>query len=224
MKTKRKALLLTLCAVMIAAVSVFGTIAYLTDTKAVTNTFTVGQISMSMDEAKVNAAGQILNDKDEVWKTGDTPAKRVQANTYHLLPGQTYSKDPIIHVDADSEDSYIFIIVDNNGIEAIEETAPEYTSVAAQISKNGWKWWKSDQNVHYFYQVYIKGQSEKDLKVFREFKVGDSVTNKQLKGFYDAARENNNTDKAVIVTAYAVQKTGFNSHEEAWNKTFGKTQ
>ena len=42
MKTKRKALLLSLCAVLLVAVSVMGTIAYLTSTDNVANTFTVG--------------------------------------------------------------------------------------------------------------------------------------------------------------------------------------
>ena len=211
MKTKRKALLLTLCAVLLVAASVFGTIAYLTDTEAVKNTFTVGQISMSMDEAKVNTDGTVV-----------TGADRVQANEYHLLPGQTYSKDPIIHVDANSEDAYIFIVVDNNGVEAIEETAAGYTNVAAQIANNGWTWWKNEGNVHYFYQEYTKGQNDKELEVFQQFKVDDSVTNEQLKKFYDDAAANNEAAKAVIVTAYAVQKAGFDSYEAAWNATFSK--
>lgn len=43
MKTKSKALLLTLCAVLLVAASVLGTMAYLTSTDTVTNTFTIGQ-------------------------------------------------------------------------------------------------------------------------------------------------------------------------------------
>jgi len=218
MKTKRKALLLALCAVLLVAASVFGTIAYLTDTEAVTNTFAVGQISMSMDEAKVNEAGQKLNDQDLVWKEGETLAGRVTDNTYHLLPGMTYSKDPIIHVDANSENAYIFIKVDNNGIEAIEEKpSADYTNVAAQILANGWTWWKNEGNVHYFYKEYTKGQTDTELEVFQQFKVGDSVTNEQLKDYYEkTAKTNNNQAKAVIVTAYAVQKAGFDTHEAAW--------
>ena len=204
MKTMKKALLFMLCAALVVSATVFGTLAYLTDTEAVTNTFTVGQIAISLDEADVKPDG-----------TPDTDS-RVQANEYHLLPGCTYSKDPIVHVDPDSEDSYIFIKVDNNGIEAIEETAAGYTNVAAQIAANGWTWWKNEGNVHYFYQKYTKGQSDTDLEVFQQFKVGDLVTNEQLKAFYDAAAANNNQDKAVIVTAYAIQKTGFDSPEEAW--------
>lgn len=222
MKSKRKALLLMMSALLLVAASVFGTVAYLTDSETVKNTFTVGQISMSMDEAKVNEAGQKLNQENEVWEDGEVLADRVLENTYHLLPGQTYSKDPIIHVDVDSEDSYIFIKVDNNGIEAIEETAAPYTAVSAQILANGWTWWKNEGNVHYFYQEYTKGQADRELEVFGQFKVGDAVTNEQMKAFYDGAAINNGQAKAVIVTAYAVQAAGFDSYLAAWDATFGK--
>lgn len=47
MKTRSKALLLTLCAVLLVAASVLGTMAYLTSTDEVTNTFTVGQVRSS---------------------------------------------------------------------------------------------------------------------------------------------------------------------------------
>lgn len=223
MKSKHKALLLALCAVLLVAATAFGTLAYLTDTEAVKNTFTVGKVGLSLDEAKVNEAGQKLNTENEVWETGDTYADRVTDNTYHLLPGMTYSKDPIIHVDADSENAYIFIKVDNNGIEAIEETpSADYTNVAAQILDNGWTWWKNEDNVHYFYKEYTKGQDDTELEVFQQFKVGDSVTNEQLKDYYEkTAKTNNGQAKAVIVTAYAVQKAGFNNHADAWDATFG---
>ena len=55
MKTKRKALLLTFCAVLLVVASVLGTIAYLTANDKVTNTFTVGQVAINLDEAKVTA-------------------------------------------------------------------------------------------------------------------------------------------------------------------------
>ena len=51
MKARSKALLLTLCAVLLVAASVLGTAAYLTSTESVTNTFSVGQVKITMDEA-----------------------------------------------------------------------------------------------------------------------------------------------------------------------------
>ena len=96
MKTKSKALLLTLCAVLLVAASVMGTMAYLTSTDKVENTFTVGNVTITLDEAKVNTDG-----------TPVTPAERVKANEYKLLPGHTYTKDPTVTVKAVSESSYV---------------------------------------------------------------------------------------------------------------------
>lgn len=96
MKTRSKALLLTLCAVLLVAASVMGTMAYLTSTEKVENTFTVGNVKITLDEAKVNTDG-----------TPAAPAERVKANEYKLLPGHTYTKDPTVTVIKGSESSYV---------------------------------------------------------------------------------------------------------------------
>lgn len=117
MKTKSKALLLTLCAVLLVAASVLGTMAYLTSTDTVTNTFTVGKVEIKLDEAKVNADGIPVEG-----------AARVQANSYKLMPGTTYTKDPTVTVKAGSEESYVRMKVTfNNAKEIIALcTDPEY--------------------------------------------------------------------------------------------------
>ncbi|MCI6842153.1 MAG: SipW-dependent-type signal peptide-containing protein, partial [Clostridiales bacterium] len=60
MKARNKILLLALCMAALIAVSVLGTMAYLTSTDTVTNTFTVGKVAITLDEAKVNTAGEKL--------------------------------------------------------------------------------------------------------------------------------------------------------------------
>ena len=117
MKTKSKALLLTLCAVLLVAASVMGTMAYLTSTDTVENTFTVGNVKITLDEAKVNTDGTLA-----------TPAERVKANEYKLLPGHTYTKDPTVTVKAVSESSYVRMKVTfNNATDIIAMcTDPEY--------------------------------------------------------------------------------------------------
>ena len=87
MKTKSKALLLTLCAVLLVAASVLGTMAYLTSTDTVTNTFTVGKVEIKLDETDVT----------------NPTGPRVQANSYKLMPGTTYTKDPTVTVKAGSQ-------------------------------------------------------------------------------------------------------------------------
>ena len=110
MKTKSKALLLTLCAALLVAASVLGTMAYLTDTETVTNTFTVGKVDIKLDEAKVNENGQPVDkDGNVVEKLSDAP--RVNGNEYHLLPGHSYTKDPTVTVLAGSEKSYVRMLV-----------------------------------------------------------------------------------------------------------------
>ena len=51
MKTKSKALLLTLCAVLLVTASVLGTMAFLTSNDEVVNTFSVGSVAIKLDEA-----------------------------------------------------------------------------------------------------------------------------------------------------------------------------
>lgn len=117
MKTKSKALLLTLCAVLLVAASVLGTMAYLTSTDTVTNTFTVGKVEIKLDEAKVTTDGIPVEG-----------AGRVTANSYKLMPGTTYTKDPTVTVKAGSEESYVRMKVTFNNAKAIIAlcTDPEF--------------------------------------------------------------------------------------------------
>lgn len=200
MKTRSKALLLTLCAVLLVAASVLGTMAYLTSTDEVTNTFTVGQVQITLDE------------KDTDNSTPD--ADRDKANAYHLLPGNEYEKDPTVHVNAVSEDSWIFVKVEN-GIAAFEAaTSTEengYKSISDQITANGWKALDGVANV--YYKPYTKSAIGSDLIVFRNFKIADTANDVQGWATLNAT---------VNITAYAVQKDGFDTASAAWTATFGK--
>lgn len=112
MKTKSKALLLTLCAVLLVAASVLGTMAYLTSTDTVTNTFTIGKVEITLDETDVT----------------NPNGPRVKANSYKLMPGTTYTKDPTVTVKAGSEESYVRMKVTFNNAKAIIAlcTDPEF--------------------------------------------------------------------------------------------------
>ena len=57
MKKGSKALLVLACAGCLVIGTVFGTMAYLTSTKSVTNTFTVGDVEIKLDEAVVDEYG-----------------------------------------------------------------------------------------------------------------------------------------------------------------------
>ena len=204
MKTKNKALLLSLCAVLLVAASVLGTMAYLTSQDAVTNTFSVGSVAITMDELDVDNSTEGENDRDK-------------ANNYKLLPGHQYTKDPIIHVASTSENCYLFVIVKNE-IAAIESDADGDKKVADQIDANGWK--KVGETADGSLYVYgtvadptaVKGGENKT--VFTTFKIDGDVTNTTLAGC---------AGKTIVVTAYAVQVDGFedNTASDIWNTAFG---
>ena len=121
-----KALLLMLGAVALVCVSVFSTIAYLSESAAVSNTFTVGNVSIEMFESPVGTDGQINTDaekgttKEQFQAATAYTKKTSDGNSYHLVPGKTFDKDPSVYVKADSEDCYIFIKV-RNQIRPIED-------------------------------------------------------------------------------------------------------
>lgn len=121
-KTKTKALLMSLCAVLLVAASVLGTMAYLTDSKDVKNTFTVGNVAIKLDEAKVDENGTQVVDKD------GNPVARVTENEYKLLPGHTYVKDPTVTVLKPSVESYVRMKVTFNNADKIIAlcTDPEF--------------------------------------------------------------------------------------------------
>lgn len=126
-KTKTKALLMSLCAVLLVAASVLGTMAYLTDSKEVNNTFTVGNVAITLDEAKVDDNGNAINKQgNQVTNLAD--AERVPGNAYKLLPGHTYTKDPTVTVLTPSVESYVRMKVTFNNADKIIAlcTDPEF--------------------------------------------------------------------------------------------------
>lgn len=133
-KTKTKALLMSLCAVLLVAASVLGTMAYLTDSKDVKNTFTVGNVAIKLDEAKVDENGTQVVDKD------GNPVARVTRNAYKLLPGHTYVKDPTVTVKTPSVESYVRMKVTFNKASALIAmcTNPDWEEDAPTEIKNAW--------------------------------------------------------------------------------------
>lgn len=133
-KTKTKALLMSLCAVLLVAASVLGTMAYLTDSKDVKNTFTVGNVVIKLDEAKVDEMGNLVKNQD------GTLADRVTHNEYKLLPNHTYVKDPTVTVKTPSVDSYVRMKVTFNKASALIAmcTNPNWEEDAPTEIKNAW--------------------------------------------------------------------------------------
>ena len=239
MKTKSKALLLTLCAALLVAASVLGTMAYLTDTETVTNTFTVGKVKIDLDEAKVNPDG-----------TPVAGAPRVKANSYKLLPGHTYTKDPTVTVKKGSESAYIRLKVTfNNATDIIALcTDPEYAEEGPTgvenayplirmvnfVEANAAKWdgitpdnmvdtedmladgkyfaydETSDTLIYYFYYTETVAAPTADVKLATLF---DSIT---VPGWVTGDQLAKLNNFQITAVAYAIQADGFATADAAW--------
>lgn len=197
MKKSTKALGLILCAILLVVGSVMGTLAYLTSQDTVTNTFTVGDVEITLDEAKVNTAGEPVNAEDVVVDLADAP--RVEGNEYHLIPGSTYTKDPVIHVTAESESCWLLVKVENN-ISSVVDTA----AITAQLTANGWTLVAGETNVYAQAAATAAGEN---VKVFESFTVNTTATNTDLDDI---------KDEEIVVTAYAVQAENVDTAAEAW--------
>lgn len=202
MKTRSKVFLSMMCAVLLIAASVMGTMAYLQSTDEVKNTFTVGQVALTLDEAKVNDDGTVVAGAD-----------RVKENNYKLMPGHNYTKDPTIHVAEGSEDCYLFVKVEN-GIKDIEADK----TILAQMAEKGWKEVEGYTGL-YVYTETVENETKlkiahanDNVVVFDDFTVKGDTTNEGLKTYGSAK---------ITVTAYAVQKDGFENKTAAdiWSAT-----
>lgn len=103
---KKKIIALCLCIAMIAIAVVSGTLAYFTDEKTQTNTFTAGKLKISLDEAELKVENNelVFGDDGNLVLTGGRTSEN---QTYKLFPGMKVTKDPTITLLKDSEDAYI---------------------------------------------------------------------------------------------------------------------
>lgn len=201
MRKARKALIAAVCACALA-LGAAGSLAYFTDSEAAVNTFTVGKVGISLDEANIDG-------KDAAGEDNSTIA-RDTANKYHLIPGQTYVKDPIVHVDADSEDCWLFVKVEND-IAMIED---KDKTIASQMAVNGWTPVSGETDVYAYKETVSAGAN---VAVFESFTIdGASVDNATLAEYKSDAGGH----KAITVTAYAVQAAGFDTAKAAWDAAF----
>ena len=175
MKKFYKVLTIALCAAMLVAGSIAGTLAYLsmkTETKA--NTFTAGNINIELEQATA-------------------------LDTSKMVPGMTYTVDPVVTVKANSEKCWLFI--------KIEKTANFDTFLNYAMADG----WTLLENGVYYREV---GATDADV----EFAVieNDTVTANAncTKAQYDSLSANLDLN----FTAYAVQFFNFDNAAVAWTE------
>ena len=197
---KKRTLALILALVLVFGAAVGGTIAYLTDTTdPVTNTFTVGKVDITLTETfNTDTNNDGTND---AWKA-------------QLIPGTTYTKDPVVTVTDDSEDCWLFVkFEEKNGA----ATYLDYTSNLT--AANGWT--QGDgTNIpsNVWYREVNKADTVKTFQLLAGdntyptgcISVKDTVTNENMTAASNAQ---------LVYTAYACQKAGFETDAAgAWAK------
>ena len=206
---KKKLLIMSVAMVLVCAFAVGMTIAYLTSTDEVVNTFTVGNVRIKLDEAKVNLDGTPVQDAD-----------RVKANSYKLIPGHTYTKDPTVTVLSGSESSYIKMTVTFTKVAELDAifapTGADLTSIFNGYDSTNWIYKGNTEDTtantrtyEFWYKEAVAAPTA-DVALdalFDQIKAPDSLTNSDL---------NNLKDLKITVNAYAIQADGFATAEAAW--------
>ncbi len=204
-----KAIIIAVSALLAVAIAVGVTVSFLVSTQEVTNTFTVGQVHINLDEADVDEDGEPI-----------VGADRVKGNEYHLVPGQTYTKDPTVTVLKDSEESYVRMMVTLNKMTELKavlgnDFLPEnYVSgwdkavwPCVDVKDNG------DNTVTYefrYYETVDSREAGADVKLdalFDSFTLPGDFTNEDLKSIEGFK---------IVVEGHAIQAKGFDDADAAW--------
>lgn len=228
---KKKTIALLLVLMMIFGVTCGGTIAYLTSkTDTVVNTFTVGNVTIKLDEAKVGTDGKATNDR-----IAGVPEGATFSNTYKLIPGGVYDKDPTVYVKKGSEQSYIRMMVTvtyADDADANDDTNITADDVLAKYKYISWfdfdKAWvpqeavktvKADGKITRTYEFRYKdaytapaaddsGEEYVALEdLFQTVKIPGEITNDELATL---------SDLSISVEAHAIQAAGFGTADLAW--------
>lgn len=192
MKKKIMAAALAIC--MMATLVAGMSLAYFTDTDSKTNTFTVGNVDITLTEPS--------------W-LGDTSEDAVR-----LIPGKTIAKDPTITVAQGSQTAYTFMKVELSAdfLELITDwaTAQQVTDPKAVIGA----WFTSATSPkimamgsdYVILGVLSPKAAGDSVTYFDEVKVPATVTQEMIKA---------DGDYTIEITAYAIQAEGFYTTEDA---------
>ena len=206
---KKKILVACLC-VALAVLTIAGTtLAYLTSQDEVTNTFTVGNVQIKLDEAKANPDGSLVANAD-----------RVKANSYKLIPGHTYNKDPMVTVLKGSESSYIKMTVTFSKAAELDAifapTGADMTSIFNGYDSTNWIYkgntedTEANTRTYEFWYKETVAAPDADVALdalFDQIKVPGTITGEQLETI---------EGMTITVNAYAIQADGFANAEAAW--------
>jgi len=230
---KKTLMIISIAAVMVLAVG--GILAYLTDTAGVTNTFTVGNVDITVDEAKVNKEGKPLGENDQVVdkvedavRVSDTtnPDGTIKpANKYHIVPGLTYVKDPTMTVAKKSEESYVRMMVTISHAEEFDAIfAPEKAKLIEIFNGYDGKTWiyagetrdEAANTITYEFRYFDKVNNKETVKPAEDADLVldalfDSIT---VPGFITKEQLATVGGFNIVVEGHAIQAAGFEDTNE----------
>jgi len=200
---KKRALLTVLCAILLVVATIMGTMAYLTDTKEVKNTFTVGKVYIDLNETDVDENGVVI-----------PSASPVKENSYKLLPGHTYTKDPTVTVLADSEDCYVKMTMSIDKIDKIDaifatskEGKADLTAIFTGYNADWELKSTTDKDNVRTYEFWYKNKVAKNAS---DQKLAPLFTNLVVPGFITNQQIATINGMNITINAYAIQADGFN--------------
>lgn len=219
MKNKRalKIVALLCCAALLVGATIGATVAYLTSTtNVVSNTFSVGRVKIKLDESAIKKDGNN-------W-IADPDSPRVVENTYRLEPACTYSKDPAVTVEADSEEAYIRAFVTVSKIRELNTVLTGHNAVLKDffVGRDATKWnvinlnnpvydpAKDTATFEYRYHTTVStanGGAQMLEPLFTEIDVPDSFTGDDLASI---------SGMKIEIVAQAIQAAGFADETAAW--------
>lgn len=209
--TKKRFVAILLCVTLVALAAIGATFAYLTDTKTVDNTFTMGNVAIKLDETNVNDP------------TGD----RVTSNAYNVYPGAVVTKDPIVH-NTGKNAAYIRATVNvSNWMNLVGAYYPDFKYTFGQegykaalnllVGELGEGWSVVGVEAG---DTFTIGQFDAKfiLKYDGKLAAGENTTAMFQTVTIPAGIDNANTDsfKEVKVVAQAMQADGFDTWEAAF--------
>ena len=198
MKTRKKILALTVCAMVLITGSVLGTMAWLTaETDEVVNTFTYGNINIDLDEHVYDPGQNALG--EELTKSADN---------YLIIPGIDLPKDPFVTVKAGSEDCYLFVKVEESA--GFAEGKVTYAVDESWTKGDGTK---IPANVYYRQVSQPAADATFDVLKDNKILVSENLTKDEVKEM-----QQSQVRPTLKFTAYAIQAEGIDSAETAWSQ------
>ena len=212
---KRKTLLLALSACIIAILAVGGTLAYFTSTETVTNTFTAGDVKITLTESEVTADPTKASTTPEANAHGyfdaDGEERTItngQTQDYStLLPGATVHKDPMV-TNTGTNDAYIRVKVTHNNVAGMKKQADNYFAQLADVLKacatahtySVTEDTASDKATHVLLFTAPLA-AEGTIEIFNSIPVPTAYDNTEMDEVFG--------DLEIVITAEAIQSTGF---------------